>query len=166
MRDDGGKNMGKRREYQKRACCYRQLLCAAAAAGERPRRSCASIWHFFGAVGVEISRRRPVSKHTKSRPSDARARRPRRETRTRAARRHQHQSSRRCRCSSHGTVNGTEPYLLELWPGAGLVKNQNNRGRISNAAPVAVGFKLLTAARVDPTTLPNGSTTRSEHATR
>ncbi len=49
---------------------------------------------------------------------------------------------------------------------AGLVKNQNNRGRISNAAPVAVGFKLLTAARVDPTTLPNGSTTRSEHATR
>ena len=45
--------MGKRREYQKRACCYRQL-CAAAAAGERPSRSCASTWHFFGAVGVEI----------------------------------------------------------------------------------------------------------------
>ena len=38
--------------YQKRACCYLQL-CAAAAAGERPRRSCASTWHFFGAgVGV------------------------------------------------------------------------------------------------------------------
>ena len=54
LRDDGGKNMGKRREhYQKRASCYRQLLCAAAAAGERPSRSCASTWHFFGAgVGV------------------------------------------------------------------------------------------------------------------
>ena len=35
--------------YQKRACCYRQLLWAAAAAGESPRRSCASTWHFFGA---------------------------------------------------------------------------------------------------------------------
>ena len=46
--------MGKRREYQKRACCYRQLLCAAAAAGERPSRSCASTWHFFGVGGVEI----------------------------------------------------------------------------------------------------------------
>ena len=45
--------MGKRRENQKRAYCYLQL-CAAAAAGERPSRSCASIWHFFGAVGVEI----------------------------------------------------------------------------------------------------------------
>ena len=44
---------GKRRDNQKRAYCYRQLLCAAAAAGERPRRSCASTWHFFGAgVGV------------------------------------------------------------------------------------------------------------------
>ena len=53
MRDDGGKNIGKRRENQKRACCYLQL-CAAAAAGERPRRSCASTWHFFGVVGVEI----------------------------------------------------------------------------------------------------------------
>ena len=43
---------GERRENQNRACCYRQL-CAAAAAGERPRRSCASTWHFFGAgVGV------------------------------------------------------------------------------------------------------------------
>ena len=43
--DDGGKEMGERRagENQKRACCYLQLLCAAAAAGERPRRSCASI---------------------------------------------------------------------------------------------------------------------------
>ena len=41
--------MGKRRENQKRACCYLQLLCAAAAAGERPSRSCASTWHFFGA---------------------------------------------------------------------------------------------------------------------
>ncbi len=39
------KHLGERRagENQKRACCYRQLLCAAAAAGERPRRSCASI---------------------------------------------------------------------------------------------------------------------------
>ena len=44
---------GKRRDNQKRAYCYRQLLCAAAAAGERPSRSCASTWHFFGAgVGV------------------------------------------------------------------------------------------------------------------
>ena len=40
---------GKRRDNQKRAYCYRQLLCAAAAAGERPSRSCASTWHFFGA---------------------------------------------------------------------------------------------------------------------
>ena len=39
---------GKRRDNQKRACCYLQL-CAAAAAGERPSRSCASTWHFFGA---------------------------------------------------------------------------------------------------------------------
>ena len=45
---------GKRRENQKRAYCYLQL-CAAAAAGERPSRSCASTWHFFGAGdGVEI----------------------------------------------------------------------------------------------------------------
>ena len=43
---------GKRRET-KNARCYLQLLCAAAAAGERPSRSCASTWHFFGAgVGV------------------------------------------------------------------------------------------------------------------
>ena len=33
---------------KKGGLCYLQL-CAAAAAGERPRRSCASTWHFFGA---------------------------------------------------------------------------------------------------------------------
>ena len=53
--DDGGKENGEASRDQKRAYCYRQLLvCAAAAAGERPSRSCASTWHFFGAVGVEI----------------------------------------------------------------------------------------------------------------
>ena len=46
--DDGGKETfggaSRRREPKTRVLlCYRQLLCAAAAAGERPRRSCASI---------------------------------------------------------------------------------------------------------------------------